>query len=370
MDKNSFFLNILSLLRTFFEQILEIATLLFQWYDKNKRDLPWRITKDPYFIWLSEILLQQTRVAQGLPYYLKFVEHFPTVNDLATAREEDILNLWQGLGYYSRARNLHYTAQVIAFQHKGKFPSNHDDIRALKGIGDYTAAAIASFAFGLPHAVIDGNVNRVISRLFGIEKPINKPAGQAEIRIALEQIFDSSRPALWNQSLMEFGALQCTPKNPNCVNCPLNTKCFAWSLKKVNELPRKEGKTKVTNVFHSYIILKLGSKTFIQKREAGIWKNLYQFPLIDRQMTINEVLSHAIETYGLQGIVNFNSVNKIVHVLSHQKIFAKFYTISLISGPEILKNDIFEIELDDLGKVFPTSVLTLKYLTEQKKHDK
>ncbi len=370
MDKNSFFSNIFSLLKTFFEQILETSTILFSWYLENKRDLPWRTTTDPYFIWLSEILLQQTRVAQGLPYYLKFVEYFPTVNDLATAREEDVLNLWQGLGYYSRARNLHYTAQVVAFQHNGKFPENYTDIRALKGIGDYTAAAIASFAFGLPHAVIDGNVNRVISRLFGIEKPINKPAGQGEIKIALEQIFDRSRPALWNQAIMEFGALQCTPKNPNCVDCPLNTKCFAWSSKKVHELPRKEGKTKVTTIFHSYIVMISGTKTYIQKRDTGIWKNLYQFPLIEKEMTVEEVVTHAIETFDIPGIVNFHSVREIDHVLSHRKIFAKFYTISLNTGYEILKNDIFETELDDLGKVFPTSVLTLKYLNQQKQHDK
>jgi A/G-specific adenine glycosylase len=366
VDKFSSFSNILSFVSTFFENILKIATLLFEWYVNNKRDLPWRNTEDPYCIWLSEILLQQTRVAQGLPYYLKFIEHFPTVKDLAAAREEDILNLWQGLGYYSRARNLHSTAHVIVKKYKGQFPSNYNDIRALKGIGDYTAAAISSFAFGLPHAVIDGNVNRVISRLFGIENPINKPAGQAEIKTALEQIFDRSRPALWNQAIMEFGALQCTPKNPNCIDCPLCAKCQAWSSKKVNILPRKEGKTKVMHVFHSYIVMMRGSKTYIHKREKGIWENLYQFPLVERQMTINEAIIHATEAYDIQGIVHFHSVIEIEHVLSHRKIFAKFYTISLNTISEILKNDIFETELDDLGKVFPTSVLTLKYLKQQK----
>ena len=366
MDKFSFFSNILSFVSTFFENILKIGTLLIPWYQENKRDLPWRATRNPYYIWLSEILLQQTRVAQGLPYYLKFVEHFPTIKKLADAREEDILNLWQGLGYYSRARNLHHTAQVIAYQYNCRFPSNYQDIRALKGIGDYTAAAIASFAFGLPHAVIDGNVNRVISRLFGIEKPINKPDGQAEIKIALEQIFDPSRPDIWNQAIMEFGALQCTPRNPNCTDCPLNTNCLAWSSKKVNIIPTKEGKTKVTPVYHSYLVMRLGSKTYIQKRETGIWKNLYQFPLIEKQMSDSEVINHFTEEFGIRKTIHLHSIREIEHILTHRKIFAKFYTISLNTGSEILKNNIFEIELDDLGKVFPTSVLTLKYLKQQK----
>lgn len=349
---------------------MDIPTLLLFWYDKNKRDLPWRTTQNPYYIWLSEILLQQTRVAQGIPYYHKFIEHFPTIQDIASASQQEILSLWQGLGYYSRARNLHFTAQTIVSKHNGQFPSTYAEIIALKGIGAYTAAAIASFAFGLPYAVIDGNVNRVISRLFCIEEPVDKPVGQRAVKNALDRIFDPSRAATWNQAIMDFGSMQCTPKNPSCSTCILQSKCLAWSNNKVAHIPYKEGKTKVIDVFHSYMVILFGSKTYIQKRESGIWKNLYQFPLIESQTTENQIISNLVEDYGISGVPLLQGTTELIHKLSHRRIFAKFYTIILKSEPTFLKNNIFEIELKELGKAYPTNVLILNFLEHLNKHDK
>ena len=201
---------------------MEFSNSLIHWYLQNKRDLPWRNTTDPYWIWLSEIMLQQTRVAQGLPYFLSFTEAFPTVFDLAKAEEEQVLKLWQGLGYYSRARNLHTTAKYIAFELNGKFPSTYKELLMLKGVGDYTAAAIASFSFDEPLAVLDGNVYRVLSRYFNVTSDISLPKTKIEFQQLAQEVLDKKNPALFNQAIMEFGALQCTPKNPNCESCPLN----------------------------------------------------------------------------------------------------------------------------------------------------
>lgn len=343
---------------------MEISNTLIVWYEKNKRDLPWRNCNDPYKIWLSEIILQQTRVQQGLPYYLKFVEQYPTILDLANADEQEILTMWQGLGYYSRARNMHATARYISFELNGYFPTKYSDIRALKGVGDYTAAAISSFAYGSPYPVIDGNVYRLISRLFNISLPVNKPSGQKEVKAAVESIFDGNRAAQWNQAIMEFGSLHCTPKKPKCETCVLQTKCISYSKNTVSNRPVKEGKIKVTTVNHSYFVFRYKDHTYIEKRIQGIWKNLYQFPLIEENLPENEVISKC------KNLLTSNLTTELVktfestHLLSHRKIKAIFYTINLNTKPLFLKRDIFEIDLEQLGNLYPTSVLILKYLNQ------
>lgn len=354
----------------FFTKYLEIHKLLFEWYADHKRDLPWRHTKDPYKIWLSEVMLQQTRVNQGLPYYEKFVERFPTIIDLANADEQEVLSLWQGLGYYSRARNMHTAAKTVVSEYNGKFPNSYDTIKALKGVGDYTAAAIASFAYDLPHPVVDGNVYRVISRLFAIQEPINKPLGQKQIREALNAIFDIKQPALFNQAIMEFGALHCTPKKPLCTFCPMQSKCLAYEKGLVSELPKKEGKTKVVNITHSYLQIRYKDKTYIEKRESGIWQNLHQFPLIEEKLTTNEAVKQLNNLITNDVDLEIEKSFSTIHLLSHRKINAHFYIISLNKKPIFSESNIFEIDLNEMGKKYPTSVLTQKFLNQQKNDDK
>lgn len=346
----------------FFEEVLDIGNKLINWYRENKRELPWRNTTDPYKIWLSEIILQQTRVQQGLPYYEKFTNQFPTINDLADASEQDVLLLWQGLGYYSRARNMHYTAKMIIDKYNGNFPENHNEILALKGVGEYTAAAIASFAFDKAYPVLDGNVFRFISRLFGIEKPIDTSTGKKEITKALDLIFNTQKPALFNQAIMEFGATHCTPKKPKCDTCIFNMQCEALGSKKVMSIPVKKGKTKILKVNHTYMCFIHDNKTYIEKRTAGIWKNLYQFPLIEEDIKpdgITKIVNRYLKT---PSKFEISDVFDSTHILSHRKIQASFYTIHLDTSPIFLKNNIFEIPLADLTTRYPVSILTQNYL--------
>ncbi|MBL6730069.1 MAG: A/G-specific adenine glycosylase [Bacteroidia bacterium] len=341
---------------------MDIGNKLINWYRENKRELPWRNTTDPYKIWLSEIILQQTRVQQGLPYYEKFTNQFPTINDLADASEQDVLLLWQGLGYYSRARNMHYTAKMIVDKYNGNFPENHNEILALKGVGEYTAAAIASFAFDKAYPVLDGNVFRFISRLFGIEKPIDTSTGKKEITNALDLIFNTQKPALFNQAIMEFGATHCTPKKPKCDTCIFNMQCEALGSKKVMSIPVKKGKTKILQVNHTYMCFIHDNKTYIEKRTAGIWKNLYQFPLIEEDIKpdgITKIINRYLKT-PLK--FEISEVFDSTHILSHRKIQASFYTIHLDTSPIFLKNNIFEIPLADLTTRYPVSILTQNYL--------
>lgn len=306
---------------------------LIDWYTIHKRDLPWRNTRNPYFIWLSEIILQQTRVDQGMAYYLKFAKEFPTVQNLAKAKNEKVMKLWQGLGYYSRARNLHETAQFIADKYKGQFPATHTDILALKGIGTYTAAAIASFAYDLPHHVVDGNVYRVLSRVFGLDTPIDSTKGKKEFLDLANTVLHPKKPALHNQAIMEFGALQCKPVNPNCASCNLNTMCIAYSSGRVSELPVKEKKTKVRDRYFNYIVLRHKSKTIVRKRtEKDIWINLYDFPLIETEKRLSEdVFLKSKDWKKFIGSTSYTitGVSKeYKHILSHQKIYARFWEIS------------------------------------------
>lgn len=314
---------------------MEFSNSLLHWYLQNKRDLPWRNTSHPYPIWLSEIMLQQTRVAQGMPYFLSFMEAFPTVFDLAKADEEQVLKLWQGLGYYSRARNMHKTAQIIAFDLNGNFPNNYNELLKLKGIGEYTAAAIASFAFNEVVPVVDGNVYRVLARYFNVETDIASSSARKEFTALAKELIPNDNPALFNQAIMEFGALQCVPKNPNCGICIFNSSCAALQKKKVAELPLKLKKTKVTNKYFNYLVfLDDSNTTIINKRnEKGIWHNLYEFPIIETENEIDfDVLSKLVhENYSdleIESISIYNE-NQIIHKLSHQKLHINFYKVEV-----------------------------------------
>lgn len=310
---------------------MNFSKLLTTWYLQNKRDLPWRKTTNPYHIWLSEIMLQQTRVAQGLPYFLSFTKAFPTVFDLANANEEEVLKLWQGLGYYSRARNLHNTAKYVANELNGEFPDTYKDLLLLKGVGEYTAAAVASFSFNEVVPVVDGNVYRVLSRYFGIETDISSPKAKKEFTSLASELIDKKQPAVFNQAIMEFGALQCVPKNPNCETCPFNSSCWALANKKVDLLPIKSKKTKITNRYFNYLlVIDPMQKTILHKRtQKGIWHNLYEFPVIE---TEKKESTHRISEL-IQA--QFSEVDKIIHLdsetilhkLSHQHLQINFWKL-------------------------------------------
>lgn len=317
----------------------DFSKQLISWYKQNKRDLPWRKTTDPYKIWLSEIILQQTRVEQGMSYYFAFTEKYPTVKHLAKAPLDDVLKTWQGLGYYSRARNIHTTAKVIAEECKGIFPHLYADILKLKGIGPYTAAAVSSFCFNEAQAVVDGNVYRVLSRYFGIDTPIDSTAGKKEFQQLASEVLNKKNPGLHNQAIMEFGALQCKPQNPDCGVCPLNDACDAFATGRINQLPVKEKKIKVRPRYFYYLIIEDNKKNTFVKQRTGkdIWTGLFEFPLIEFliETDIAVVLKNALCKDLLKKvkykISNVSSVQK--HQLSHQTLYTTFIHISI---PEIL----------------------------------
>jgi len=313
---------------------------LYSWFSSNHRTLPWRETRDPYRIWISEVILQQTRVNQGMEYYLRFLDRFPDVRSLAEASEQEVLAMWQGLGYYSRARNLHAAAQQIATSHGGLFPGTYEEIRALKGIGDYTAAAIASIAYDLPYAVVDGNVYRVLSRLFAVDTPIDSTQGKKEFQQLAQSLLDTTKPGLHNQAVMEFGALACVPVSPDCTCCVLQPQCRAYELGLVNQLPVKSKKTAVKELFYTYLYIHSDNKLLLQPRSAGdnIWKNMYEFPLIkaDHLLTAEELLSHPLLEQLGELTLHPTPVD-FTHILSHRKINARFFEIE-IPGIEMLSD--------------------------------
>ena len=303
------------------------------WYSKNRRALPWRRSKNPYKIWLSEIILQQTRVAQGLPYYMRFIKQFPSVVDLAKANEDQVLKLWQGLGYYSRARNLHATAKMVANDYKGQFPNTYEELLKLKGVGDYTASAIASICFNIPEPVVDGNVYRVLSRFYGVELPINSSQGIRYFKQLAREVMDTENIRDYNQAIMEFGAIQCAPKKPNCNSCPLNTGCIALQKNMVKELPVKINKTKIRNRYFNYlVILDPVNGTLLQQRKGkGIWQNLWEFPLLETDKNIGiaeleERYNEVVDLIDSPEIYQYNQ-DDIVHKLSHQHLHTKFWIL-------------------------------------------
>ena len=343
---------------------MDFPKRLTHWYLQNKRDLPWRKTQDPYHIWLSEIMLQQTRIEQGMPYYYKFIAAYPTVFDLVEASADEVLKLWQGLGYYSRARNLHETAKYVANELKGKFPPNYIELKKLKGVGDYTASAIASICYNEPVAVVDGNVYRVLSRIFGIATPINSTTGIKEFKALAQELLDRKDPATFNQAMMEFGALHCKPQNPLCESCPFNDMCLALKNKDIKNLPVKIKKMKVKKRYFNYLIFELAGETTLleQRTGKGIWSGLYQFPLVESNSLIDE--EYLVSTEGFQELVpheNFEVVlyneKPVVHKLSHQHLYTRFWKVNMSLN---LEN---AIELKAVSG-YPVPVLIENFLNE------
>lgn len=310
------------------------STLLINWYQQNKRDLPWRKETDPYKIWLSEIILQQTQVIQGLNYYIAFTETFPTVKDLAKAKEDQVLKLWQGLGYYSRARNLHAAAKFIVQHNRGVFPKTYEAIAELKGVGPYTAAAIASIAYKLPYAVVDGNVYRVLSRVFGIDSPIDSGSGKKEFQHLADSLLDLKRPDLHNQAIMEFGALHCRPANPDCQQCIFKQQCVGFRSGRVAFLPVKQKKTAIKNRYLNYfIVIDAKNRIAITRRETkDIWQGLYEFLLHETENPLSEEKLRAVTTHTFFSDSTYDllfSSKEYKHVLSHQHLYARFYVYQL-----------------------------------------
>lgn len=334
---------------------------LIKWYDANKRELPWRETTDPYTIWISEIILQQTRVNQGYDYFRRFIERFPNLQALAEADEDEVLKYWQGLGYYSRARNLHAAAKSM----NGVFPATYEGVLALKGVGEYTAAAICSISYGMPYPVVDGNVFRVIARYVGIDTPIDTGRGKKEITEWANRFIDKKRPAVYNQAIMDFGALVCTPKSPRCPECPLAAGCAALAGNLVSKLPVKQHKTKVTNRYFNYIYVHAGEYTYIHKRTGNdIWKNLFEFPLIETSGPVSEtelITSpefRALIAEGESPVIKL-SLQQVKHVLSHRVIYANFYEVvlpestrSFSSYKRIQKDELDQYAISRLVQLF------------------
>ncbi len=343
-----------------------ISDSLIKWYKINKRDLPWRNTADPYIIWISEIILQQTRVDQGLEYFKRFISRFPDIQSLANAEEDEVLRYWQGLGYYSRARNLHAAAKDIQKRFNGIFPDKYEDVRSLKGIGDYTAAAICSFAYKQPYAVLDGNVYRVLSRLLAIETAIDTPAGKKIFYEAARSLLDKTHPDIYNQAIMELGALQCTPQRPGCNTCPLTTNCLAHEKRMEKDLPRKQGKTTVKERFFNYFCIRRKSSVWIHKRTGNdIWKNLFELPLIETEKPLSLPELQQTEAYknlftGINKIVFSTPVFEAKHILSHRIIYASFYTVE-IDLPGAGLSAYRQIENSEIDN-FALSRLTLRFL--------
>ena len=336
---------------------------LINWYLQNNRDLPWRKTKNPYTIWLSEIMLQQTRVSQGLPYFIRFTKELPTVFDLANAEEKIVLKLWQGLGYYSRARNLHYTAKYVVNQLNGTFPSNYKDLLKLKGVGDYTASAIASICYNEPVAAVDGNVYRVLSRVFGVHTPINSSKGIKEFKQLAQSLISQEEPGDYNQALMDFGALHCKPQNPLCDSCTFSSICVALSNKTVNNLPVKEKKIKIKKRFFNFLVVESSDgRTILEERKGkGIWQGLYQFPLIETNKAIDAqelVEAPLFSKIDLKGAVIRRFHKKMmIHKLSHQHLHTQFWIVSTKASKH---TNINWSEVSDK----PLPVLIEKFLTE------
>ncbi len=346
--------------------IMLFQDILIQWYQTHKRDLPWRHTQDPYLIWLSEVILQQTRVAQGLPYFNRFAEAYPTVQHLANASEQEVLRLWQGLGYYSRARNMHKTAQIVVNEHNGIFPNTYKGLLNLKGIGPYTAAAIASFAYNENVAVLDGNVFRVLARHFGIDTDIASTNGAKVFRALADELLPKYNSNIYNQAIMEFGALQCTPSNPNCLHCPLQHSCIAFSQRNQSSLPVKIKKLKIKHRYFHYFIFRQNEKLLMKVRTSGdIWQGLYDFYLIEHTEALetDNLLNHLTAKENMGDLKVISVSDEIKHVLTHQRIYARFWLIDL-SSTNIPNLEQFEAYSLLQTRQLPKPVLVDNYLAK------
>ena len=314
----------------------QTSDILIEWYGENKRNLPWRDANDPYRIWISEIILQQTRVMQGMTYYLRFLQRFPDIQSLASAEQEEVLKYWQGLGYYSRARNLHEAAQCIQANHQGTFPLRYEDVLALKGIGRYTAAAIVSLAWNRPYPVIDGNVYRVLGRLFAVEVPYDTGKGKKQYEELAYLLMNPRQAGLHNQAIMEFGALQCVPRKPECNQCPLNNRCFGFASGDPQQFPVKHHKTNVRNRYFNYFFVLHEGNTYLSRRaKKDIWEGLFEIPLIETEHPMD--LEEIVETDAFKTLfrdtgelsISVLEKNGIKHILSHQILHAKFYQVEI-----------------------------------------
>ncbi|MGM0496328.1 MAG: A/G-specific adenine glycosylase [Bacteroidota bacterium] len=347
---------------------MNISTTLINWYKIHKRDLPWRNTTDPYKIWVSEIILQQTRVNQGTKYYHQFIKKFPDIQSLGNANIDEVLKQWQGLGYYNRAKNMHHTAKKIINDYNGVMPENYHELIKLKGVGPYTAAAVASFAYNEPVAVVDGNVKRVLSRVFGIDKPINSSAGEKEIEELAKHLLNHESPGTHNQAIIEFGAIQCTPGNPDCPNCSFQEICEAYNTNKVEHYPVKNVGKKKKNRYFYYLVIHKDQHTYIRKRtNKDVWNSLYEFPLIE--CNNKKDIRKITQTKEWKQLFN-NSDPEILsiskeykHILSHQHIYAIFIDLRLPAQTNFLKNNFLKIKKKNLDK-FAISRLIEKHLEQ------
>ncbi len=306
------------------------------WYEENKRSLPWRLTRHPYKIWLSEIILQQTRIAQGLPYYLRFIENFPDIESLASAPEDRVLRLWQGLGYYSRARNLHACAKQVVKDYKGVFPNTYNELQKLPGIGSYTAAAIASISFREKVAVVDGNVFRVLARVFGIDQDIGSPLGKKIFFTKANELVPEDRPDLFNQAVMEFGALHCTPQNPKCHTCIFSNVCIANQRSLQKLLPVKARKQKVRKRYFNYVVIECRGKLLMRKRPTGdIWNGLYDFFLEETNKPLRSEFLLKTGKRIFKKHQPHAAGAPVKHVLSHQHLITRFWRLAVPSTKEL-----------------------------------
>ena len=347
------------------------AYKIVEWYNAHRRSLPWRETSDPYKIWISEIILQQTRVVQGLSYYLKIIKRFPDVFALAKAREQEVLRLWQGLGYYTRARNLHRCAKIVAGQYQGQFPDRYADLQKLPGIGAYTAAAIASIAFGEPVAVLDGNVYRVLSRVFGIDKDTNSREGRDHFANQANKLIPKENPNVFNQAMMEFGATHCLPRNPNCEDCIFKKQCVAFTRGWQDRLPVKSKKLKIRKRYFYYFVIEQNKKWFMQRRDSkDIWQGLYDFYLVEtnRPRKPKSVFEKDPILKRMKGKIQEEKISGLYkHVLTHQKLMARFVPVKIL--PSKTSQTLFKskkmkfyssLEIDNL----PKPALVSRYLLE------
>jgi A/G-specific adenine glycosylase len=341
------------------------SEIFLSWYRKNRRNLPWRMTRDPYLIWISEIIMQQTRVNQGLSYYEMFAKTYPCVKSLAAAPREAVLKLWQGLGYYSRARNLHEAALDIVNRFGGIFPRRYEDILSLKGIGEYTAAAIASFAWNDPYPVVDGNVFRVLSRLFACEIPIDTTTGKKQYTALASQLMDPANAGLHNQAIMEFGALQCTPTSPDCPQCPFADRCLGFATGNPERFPLKNHKVKPRDRYLNYLDIRHGRDVYLHCRGGNdIWEGLYEFPLIETVTAVDFVALQSSESFESlfqdAGELSITLTKSVKHVLTHQILHVTFYRIQLPTTAKTLKNYL-RVPENDLDK-YPVPILIHNYL--------
>ena len=346
----------------------DISLILISWYEENSRSLPWRETNDSYKIWVSEVILQQTRVAQGLNYYLQFIEKFPTVKALSESSEKEVLKAWQGLGYYTRARNLYKGAKTVVKQYNGRLPPNYKEIISISGIGEYTAAAILSIAYNKPYAVVDGNVYRVLSRLFAIDTPIDTSIGKKQFSKLAQELLYIDNPGKYNQAIMEFGALHCTPLQPKCDFCPLQELCVAKQFNMQSELPVKSRKVKVRKRYFHYFQMEINGYTFLKKRtDNDIWKNMYEFPLIETNQEAD--LSDLVEDeyfkvlFSDADITFQQNIKQIKHILTHQHIYANFYIVKAIKLNGYLDSHYIKVKKDDIN-LYPISRLIHRYLEQ------